>query len=154
MNEVSSIGKFLEPLSEAYAHIPFEGYGIAGILSIVLLAFYGIVISRLKITERRKILVRRVCAWCVIVLYSGTVLICNSFYGFLFLPVGILFAWQCIGKKMIFKAAGAAVMLSLCTQTVQMVLLEGMFDIRHFLLNIPWTLIGACLLYTSDAADE
>ena len=75
MNEVSSIGKFLEPLSEAYAHIPFEGYGIAGILSIVLLAFYGIVISRLKITERRKILVRRVCAWCVIVLYSGTVLI-------------------------------------------------------------------------------
>ena len=143
MNEVSSIGKFLEPLSEAYAHIPFEGYGIAGILSIVLLAFYGIVISRLKITERRKILVRRVCAWCVIVLYSGTVLICNSFYGFLFLPVGILFAWQCIGKKMIFKAAGAAVMLSLCTQTVQMVLLEGMFDIRHFLLNIPWTLIGA-----------
>ena len=64
MNEVSSIGKFLEPLSEAYAHIPFEGYGIAGILSIVLLAFYGIVISRLKITERRKILVRRVCAWC------------------------------------------------------------------------------------------
>ena len=67
MNEVSSIGKFLEPLSEAYAHIPFEGYGIAGILSIVLLAFYGIVISRLKITERRKILVRRVCAWCVIV---------------------------------------------------------------------------------------
>lgn len=54
MNEVSSIGKFLEPLSEAYAHIPFEGYGIAGILSIVLLAFYGIVISRLKITERRK----------------------------------------------------------------------------------------------------
>ena len=23
MNEVSSIGKFLEPLSEAYAHIPF-----------------------------------------------------------------------------------------------------------------------------------
>ena len=32
MNEVSSIGKFLEPLSEAYAHIPFEGYGIAGIL--------------------------------------------------------------------------------------------------------------------------
>ena len=65
MNEVSSIGKFLEPLSEAYAHIPFEGYGIAGILSIVLLAFYGIVISRLKITERRKILVRRVCAWCV-----------------------------------------------------------------------------------------
>ena len=34
-------------------------------------------------------------------------------------------------------------MLSLCTQTVQMVLLEGMFDIRHFLLNIPWTLIGA-----------
>lgn len=143
MNEVSSIGKFLEPLSEAYAHIPFEGYGIAGILSIVLLAFYGIVISRLKITERRKILVRRVCAWCVIILYSGTVLICNSFYGLLFLPVGILFAWQSIGKKMIFKAAGAAVMLSLCTQTVQMVLLEGMFDIRHFLLNIPWTLIGA-----------
>ena len=143
MNEVSSIGKILEPLSEAYAHIPFEGYGIAGILSIVLLAFYGMVISRLKITERRKILVRRVCAWCVIVLYSGTVLICNSFYGLLFLPVGILFAWQCIGKKMIFKAAGAAVMLSLCTQTVQMVLLEGMFDIRHFLLNIPWTLIGA-----------
>ena len=143
MNEVSSIGKFLEPLSEAYAHIPFEGYGIAGILSIVLLAFYGMVISRLKIAERRKILVRRVCAWCVIVLYSGTVLICNSFYGLLFLPVGILFAWQCIGKKMIFKAAGAAVMLSLCTQTVQMVLLEGMFDIRHFLLNIPWTLIGA-----------
>ena len=43
MNEVSSIGKILEPLSEAYAHIPFEGYGIAGILSIVLLAFYGIV---------------------------------------------------------------------------------------------------------------
>ena len=143
MNEVSSIGKFLEPLSEAYAHIPFEGYGIAGILSIVLLAFYGMVISRLKITERRKILVRRVCAWCVIILYSGTVLICNSFYGLLFLPVGILFAWQSIGKKMIFKAAGAAVMLSLCTQTVQMVLLEGMFDIRHFLLNIPWTLIGA-----------
>ena len=30
MNEVSSIGKILEPLSEAYAHIPFEGYGIAG----------------------------------------------------------------------------------------------------------------------------
>ena len=26
MNEVSSIGKFLEPLSEAYAHIPFEGW--------------------------------------------------------------------------------------------------------------------------------
>ena len=48
MNEVSSIGKILEPLSEAYAHIPFEGYGIAGILSIVLLAFYGMVISRLK----------------------------------------------------------------------------------------------------------
>ena len=92
MNEVSSIGKFLEPLSEAYAHILFEGYGIAGILSIVLLAFYGIVISRLKITERRKILGRRVCAWCVSVLYSGTVLICNSFYGSLFLPVGILFA--------------------------------------------------------------
>ena len=45
MNEVSSIGKILEPLSEAYAHIPFEGYGIAGILSIVLLAFYGMVIE-------------------------------------------------------------------------------------------------------------
>ena len=41
MNEVSSIGKFLEPLSEAYAHIPFEGYGIAGILSIVLLALWN-----------------------------------------------------------------------------------------------------------------
>ena len=75
MNEVSSIGKFLEPLSEAYAHIPFEGYGIAGILSIVLLAFYGIVISRLKITERRKILVRRVCAWfCIVERFSSVIL--------------------------------------------------------------------------------
>lgn len=99
MNEVSSIGKFLEPLSEAYAHIPFEGYGIAGILSIVLLAFYGIVISRLKITERRKILVRRVCAWCVIVLYSGTVLICNSFYGFLFLRSESFLHGSVLGKR-------------------------------------------------------
>ena len=78
MNEVSSIGKFLEPLSEAYAHIPFEGYGIAGILSIVLLAFYGIVISRLKITERRKILVRRVCAWCSSVILFMDFCSCRS----------------------------------------------------------------------------
>ena len=142
MNRLGSIGEFLEKLSEDYERIPLAWYAVAGCLIIVLLIFSGLIIPRLKIKEKRKIQVYRVCAWCMIGLYGGTVLVANSFYGLLFLPVGIIFARQCTGKYVIFKAVGAGVLLSLCAQTVQMVLVNGIFDVRGFLLNILWVLLG------------
>lgn len=71
MNRLGSIGEFLEKLSEDYERIPLAGYAVAGCLIIVLLIFSGLIIPRLKIKEKRKIQVYRVCAWCMIGLYGG-----------------------------------------------------------------------------------
>ena len=143
MNRLGNIGKLLEKLSEDYERIPLAGYAVAGGLLLMLLLLSALVIPRLKITRKRKVQAHRICAWCMIGIYGGTVLLGNSLYGLLFLPVGILFARQCTGKYILLKAVGAGALLSLCVQTLQMVVTDGTLDVRIFLANIPWTVLGA-----------
>lgn len=143
MSRLGSIGKILERLSEDYERIPLEGYAVAGSLIIMLILLSCLVLPRLKTPKKRKIQIRRVCSWCIIGLYGCTFLLGNSVYGLLFLPVGIIFATQCTGNYVLLKSVGAGVVLSLCVQTVQMVLVDGMLDVKLFLLNIPWTVLGA-----------
>lgn len=64
----------------------------------------------------------------------------------LFVPAGFLFSWRCNEKRAVIKCTGAAFMVSLCIELIQLAGSLGTFDVDDILFNVLGGLTGALIL--------
>lgn len=64
----------------------------------------------------------------------------------LFIPAGFLFSWRCSERRTVIKCTGAAFMISLCIELIQLAGSLGTFDVDDIIFNMLGGLTGSIIL--------